>query len=115
MGLFANPSCVVLIKNMVGPGEVDASLVPDTTAECLKYGPVNRVVVHEVSISDRQRLQCPDEECVRTFVAFERQDSAIRAFRDMNGRFFAGRKLTASFFDEVAFGRNELAPKPNEW
>jgi hypothetical protein len=23
MGLFSNPSCVVLLKNMVGPGEVD--------------------------------------------------------------------------------------------
>jgi splicing factor 45 len=67
-GLFSNPSCVVLLKNMVGPNEVDDMLADETKAECLKYGPINTCVVFEVKEQD-----CPPEECVRTFIAFEKQ------------------------------------------
>lgn len=109
-GLFSNPSCVVLLKNMVGPGEVDEILAEETKQECEKFGPVVRCVVHEV-----EEDNCPDEECVRTFVAFDRQESAVRAYREMNGRFFAGRQITASFYDEIKFERGELAPAPGEW
>ena len=36
-------------------------------------------------------------------------------FRDMNGRFFGGRKITASFYDEDKFARGEIAPLSGEW
>jgi len=109
MGLFSNPSCVVLLKNMVGRGEVDEMLAEECKQECSKYGPVNTCVIFEVS------EDCPVEEAVRTFVFFERQESAVKAFRDMNGRFFGGRQITANFFDETKFSKRELAPAVNEW
>ena len=34
---------------MVGPGEVDADLQPETAEECKKFGAVVTCVVHEVS------------------------------------------------------------------
>lgn len=34
---------------MVGPGEVDEDLQPETTEECSKYGEVANCLVYEVS------------------------------------------------------------------
>lgn len=84
-GLFSKPSCVLLLKNMVAAQEVDDQLAAETMQECLKYGPVTGCVVHTVPPTASEGVQggvdCLDEERVRTFVEFERQDSAIRAFR----------------------------------
>ena len=33
---------------MVGPGEVDDELEPETAEECSKYGEVHKVVIYEV-------------------------------------------------------------------
>ena len=35
---------------MVGSGEVDEELEPETAEECSKYGKVNKCVIFEVSI-----------------------------------------------------------------
>jgi hypothetical protein len=113
-GLFSKPSCIVLLKNMVGPNEVDNVLADETKQECLKYGPVSTCVVFEVEEQIGDKLT-PDHERVRTFVAFERQESAVKAYRDLNGRFFGGRQITASFYDESKFDRLELAPGEKEW
>lgn len=101
-----NPSSVLLIVNMVGKGEVDEALVRETATECSKYGPVKDCAVYEV-----KDPECPDEEVVRTFVHFERQDSAIIAFRDLNGRYFGGRKIEVRFFNVEKFNNRELAPE----
>ena len=111
LGLFSNPSSVVLLKNMVGPGEVDDMLAEECKQECSKYGPVDTCVIFEVT----DNPDCPAEECVRTFVCFEKQESAVRAFREMNGRFFGGRQIAASFYDEGSFSRRDLKPTPTEW
>ncbi|CAM9617700.1 unnamed protein product, partial [Heterosigma akashiwo] len=108
-GLFTNPTKVVLLKNMVAPGEVDQDLAPETKEECAKYGPVSECVVHEETDP-----ALPEEEKVRTFVAFERQDAAIKAFMDMNGRFFAGRQIAAVFYDEKKFDARDLVYSENE-
>jgi len=113
-GLFSNPSCVLLLKNMVGPGEGIATLGQETKEECLKYGPVSRCEVMDLHES-RAYKDCPIEEAVRTFVAFERQESAVRAYRDLNGRYFGGRQISASFFDEKRFEAMDLVPSPGEW
>lgn len=44
-GLFSKPSCVLLLKNMVSAEEVDDALADETSAECLKYGPVASCLV----------------------------------------------------------------------
>lgn len=111
LGLFSNPSCVVLLKNMVGPGDVDEMLADECKQECSKYGPVNDCVIFEIT-SDPD---CPAEERVRTFVFFEKQESAVKAYREMNGRFFGGRQISASFYDEVKFQKRDLGPTATEW
>ena len=113
-GLFAAPSCVVLLKNMVGAGEVDDCLAAETKEECRKYGEVKECVIREVP-DFLFASAVPEEERVRTFVCFERQDSAVRAFRDLNGRFFGGRQIVATFYDEEKFARCDLEPSQGEW
>lgn len=77
---FNKPSCVVLLKNMVAPGEVDDQLGPETQQECARYGPVASCLVCTMPAESGPR-SCPDEERVRTFVEFESQEGAVRAFR----------------------------------
>lgn len=42
---------VVFDQNMVGPGDVDADLEPETAEECNKYGKVIKCVIFEVNCS----------------------------------------------------------------
>ena len=119
--LFRNPTRVLLLKNMLAPGqgaEEDDEFAREVREECTKYGPVSRCVVREASGENfpveketgiSQVLGIPDCECVRTFVQFERLDAAIRAFVDMEGRFFGGRQIKCVFFDEERFEKGELA------
>lgn len=90
--IMKSPSKVVLLRNMVGPGEVDQDLEPEVKDECnAKYGDVVRVIIYEI----------PDvvpEEAVRIFVEFKRIESAIKAVVDLNGRFFGGRQVKAGFY-----------------
>lgn len=48
--IMKSPSKVVLLRNMVGPGEVDNDLEPEVKEECnTKYGDVVKVLIHEVN------------------------------------------------------------------
>lgn len=87
---------------MVGPGEVDDDLEPEVKEECnTKYGEVGSVVIHEIQHEN-------PEESVRIFVEFRRIESAIKAVVDLNGRFFGGRMVKASFYDTEKFDNLEL-------
>lgn len=78
------PSQVIMLRNMVGPGEVDDELEPEVKEECnRKYGEV--ITVHIVEMPN-----VSPEETVRIFVEFTRIESAIKALVDLNGRFFGG-------------------------
>jgi len=91
--IMRNPSKVVLLRNMVGPGEVDEDLEPETQEECNeKYGDVNSCTIFEVP-------NVEEEEAVRIFVEFRRVEAAIKAVVDLNGRFFGGRSVKATFYD----------------
>jgi len=96
--LLKNPSKVIMLQNMVGPGEVDEDLEPETAEECTKYGKVNKCVIFEIP-------NVPDDEGVRIFVEFERIDSAIKGLIDLNGRFFGGRVVKACFYNLDKFRR----------
>lgn len=66
------PSKVVLLRNMVGPGDVDNDLEPEVKDECnTKYGDVISVVINELK-------NVVPEEAVRIFVEFRRIESAIK-------------------------------------
>nr|SVE77197.1 EOG090X0BIL [Daphnia lumholtzi]SVE78435.1 EOG090X0BIL [Daphnia lumholtzi] len=100
--IMKNPSKVVYLRNMVGPGEVDSDLEPEVREECqTKYGDVNKVVIFEVP-------NVEDEEAVRIFVEFKRVEAAVKAVIDLNGRFFAGRQVKAGFYDVERFLMMEL-------
>lgn len=87
---------------MVGPGEVDDDLEPEVKDECnTKYGDVGSVIIFEVP------EQVP-EEAVRIFVEFKRIESAIKAVVDLNGRFFGGRQVKASFYDPEKYDNLQL-------
>ncbi|XP_014256429.1 splicing factor 45 [Cimex lectularius] len=90
--IMKTPSKVVLLRNMVGPGEVDDDLEPEVKDECnQKYGDVIRVIIYE-------RPDVVAEQAVRIFVEFKRIESAIKAVVDLNGRFFGGRQVQAGFY-----------------
>uniref|UniRef100_A0A0E0JJP1 G-patch domain-containing protein n=1 Tax=Oryza punctata TaxID=4537 RepID=A0A0E0JJP1_ORYPU len=103
------PTRVLLLRNMVGPGEVDDELEEEVASECSKYGTVSRVLIFEITQAD-----FPAEEAVRIFIQFERAEEATKAMIDLEGRFFGGRVVHATFFDEERFGKNQLAPMPGE-
>uniref|UniRef100_A0A5B6YG90 DNA-damage-repair/toleration protein DRT111 n=1 Tax=Davidia involucrata TaxID=16924 RepID=A0A5B6YG90_DAVIN len=103
------PTRVLLLRNMVGPGEVDDELEEEVGIECAKYGTVTRVLIFEIT-----EPNFPSDEAVRIFVQFERAEETTRALIDLEGRFFGGRVVHASFYDEERFNKNELAPMPGE-
>lgn len=93
----------------VGPGEVDDDLEGEVASECAKYGTVTRVLIFEIT-----EPNFPADEAVRIFVQFERGAEATKALIDLDGRFFGGRVVRASFYEEERFNMNELAPMPGE-
>eukprot|EP00455_Lapot_gusevi_P038177 TRINITY_DN4276_c0_g5_i1.p1 TRINITY_DN4276_c0_g5~~TRINITY_DN4276_c0_g5_i1.p1 ORF type:complete len:379 (-),score=77.43 TRINITY_DN4276_c0_g5_i1:126-1262(-) len=96
-------SQVVLLQNMVMRGQVDPDLESETAEECTKYGGVIECVIFEILSAD-----VPDNEAVRIFVHFQTVDAARRAVADLNGRYFDGRPVRATFYDEAKFEQREL-------
>ncbi|XP_037615983.1 splicing factor 45 isoform X1 [Sebastes umbrosus] len=90
--ILKNPTKVVLLRNMVGRGEVDEDLEGETKEECEKYGKVVKCVIFEIAV-------VTDDEAVRIFLEFERVESAIKAVVDLNGRYFGGRVVKACFYN----------------
>ncbi|CRK93176.1 CLUMA_CG006720, isoform A [Clunio marinus] len=91
------PSKVIMLRNMVGPGEVDDELEPEVKEECnRKYGEV--VTVHICEMPN-----VTPEETVRIFVEFTRIESAIKALVDLNGRFFGGRQVKCVFYSSEKY------------
>ncbi|XP_023003194.1 DNA-damage-repair/toleration protein DRT111, chloroplastic-like [Cucurbita maxima] len=103
------PTRVLMLRNMVGPGEVDDELEEEVGSECAKYGTVTRVLIFEIT-----EPNFPVDEAVRIFVQFERSEETTKALVDLDGRYFGGRVVRATFYDEERFGKNELAPMPGE-
>ncbi|CAG9796652.1 unnamed protein product [Diatraea saccharalis] len=100
--IMKSPSKVVLLRNMVGPGDVDEELEPEVKDECnTKYGDVMKVLIFELP-------NAPSDEAVRIFVEFKRIESAIKAVVDLNGRFFGGRQVKAGFYDIERFNALQL-------
>ncbi|XP_017098406.2 splicing factor 45 isoform X1 [Drosophila bipectinata] len=100
--IMKSPSKVVLLRNMVGPGDVDEELEPEVKDEChTKYGEVNSVIIHEAFGTE-------PEDAVKIFVEFKRIESAIKAVVDLNGRFFGGRQVRALFFNYDKFKSFQL-------
>uniref|UniRef100_A0A1A9WES5 Splicing factor 45 n=1 Tax=Glossina brevipalpis TaxID=37001 RepID=A0A1A9WES5_9MUSC len=101
--IMKDPSKVVLLRNMVGPGDVDEDLEPEVKDECnTKYGEVANVIIHE-------SFGTAPEDAVKIFVEFKRIESAIKAVVDLNGRFFGGRQVRAGFYNYDKFKNFQLS------
>ncbi|KAL0698647.1 hypothetical protein Bca4012_054769 [Brassica carinata] len=107
--IFTSIGLNVGITLVVGPGEVDDELEEEVGSECGKYGTVTRVLIFEIT-----EPNFPTHEAVRIFVQFSRPEETTKALVDLDGRFFGGRTVRATFYDEVKFSKNELAPIPGE-
>ncbi len=72
---------VLLLRNMVGPGQVDDALEDEVGEECSKYGNVNSVFIFEATAPG-----FPPEEAVRIFVEFDSTDAATKVWCLFVGR-----------------------------
>ncbi|KAI8923632.1 hypothetical protein BC831DRAFT_470270 [Entophlyctis helioformis] len=84
---------LVLLTNVVGPGDVDDELEGEIREECSKFGRVRACRVVEI----KPRGRVPDEEAVQVYVEFDSLESAIQAQEHLNRRFFGGRTVAATF------------------
>jgi len=98
-------SHVMVLKNMVGPEDVDEDLENEVTDECSKYGKVEHVIIY-------QEKQSEDEDAeiiVKIFVQFSSHEEMKMATAGLNGRFFAGRSIQAVSYDQNLFDANDLS------
>lgn len=100
------PSRVLILENIVGPGEVDESLDEEIGIECSKFGEVLSVLIFEVT-----EKEYPPDKAVRVFVEFDTQVAADKALQELNGRYFGGRSILVDYYDQKRFDSNDLAPR----
>ncbi|VDN03695.1 unnamed protein product [Thelazia callipaeda] len=80
-----------------------------TALKVERLGKNSGVIVNEHEQGSRGLLQYfYDDEAVRIFVEFTNVGQAIKAFVDLNGRFFGGRSIKASFYDLEAYNSNQF-------
>ncbi|KAK5985047.1 Poly(U)-binding-splicing factor half pint [Trichostrongylus colubriformis] len=94
-----NRSCILVLRNMVSPEEIDEYLEEEIKEECSKYG-----TVQEVVIANDQNAGI-----VKIFVRFAdpKQVDAARAALDK--RFFGGHTVSAEIYDQALFDHNDLS------
>ena len=100
---------VILIRNMVGRGQVDATLREELIAAATQYGTVRKATAYEV-----QDTTFPDCEAVRLFVWFDSDAAADEAQRALHLRPFDGRYIAVCFYPLNRFLEKDLAPGPGE-
>lgn len=89
---------VLLMENLVAPGDADEDLAGEVGEECGRFGKVKKVRVHEMG----------KEKLVRVFVRFADPEDGGRAQAAMNGRWFGKRKVRATSYSKEAFVAGEL-------
>ncbi|ORY34088.1 hypothetical protein BCR39DRAFT_518418 [Naematelia encephala] len=96
-------SRVVCLIGLVGnEEEVDEGLADEIGEECSRIGVVERVLLHMVEPPPPE-----PSECLRVFVVFSGLAGAWRATKELDGRFFGGRKIRAVYFDEAKFNAGD--------
>lgn len=98
-------SCVLVLRNMVGPDDVDEALQEEVEEECGNYGQVDQVVIYQ-----EKQFEADDAPVlVKIFVKYSLPQEAETAKNSMNGRFFGGRKISADLYDQNSFEMNNLS------
>uniref|UniRef100_A0AAR5PBM4 RRM domain-containing protein n=1 Tax=Dendroctonus ponderosae TaxID=77166 RepID=A0AAR5PBM4_DENPD len=98
-------SRVVILKNMVGPEDVDESLQDEIQEECSKYGQVERVIIY----NERQNEDDKNDVIVNIFVKFYETWEAEKARDSLTGRYFGGRMVQASLYDQTLFEHSDFS------
>lgn len=98
-------SKVMVLKNMVGPEDLDDQLEGEVTDECGKYGIVNRVIIYQ----ERQGEEDDAEVIVKIFVEFGASGEVDKGVAGLNGRYFGGRIVQAEKYDQDLFDANDLS------
>ncbi|KAA0723515.1 Poly(U)-binding-splicing factor PUF60-B [Triplophysa tibetana] len=98
-------STVMVLRNMVGPEDIDDDLEGEVMEECGKYGAVNRVIIYQ----ERQGENDDAEIIVKIFVEFSDADEMNKAIQALNNRWFAGRKVVAELYDQERFNTSDLS------
>ncbi|XP_055923632.1 poly(U)-binding-splicing factor half pint isoform X2 [Eupeodes corollae] len=101
-------SRVIILRNMVGPEDVDESLQEEIQEECAKFGVVSRVIIYK----EKQTENEDDDDAeiiVKIFVEFSASSEAIRGRDVLHGRFFAGRRVVAQLYDQALFDHGDLS------
>lgn len=101
-------SRVIILRNMVGPEDVDETLQEEIQEECSKFGTVSRVII----FNEKQTENEDDDEAeiiVKIFVEFLTSVEADRGKDALHGRFFGGRRVVAEFYDQSLFDHGDLS------
>ncbi|XP_028130450.2 poly(U)-binding-splicing factor half pint isoform X1 [Diabrotica virgifera virgifera] len=99
-------SRVVILRNMVGPEDVDEMLQEEIQEECSKFGSVERVIIY----NEKQSEEDDDSDViVKIFVEFTETYAAERARDVLNGRYFGGRMVQASLYDQTLFDHSDFS------
>lgn len=122
-------SRVVILRNMVGPEDVDEMLQEEIQEECSKYGSVDRVVIYNEKQSENEDDDA--EIIVKIFVEFTASfgkflvflllqivsklclfitiAEAEKAREALNGRYFGGRLVRAEVYDQSLFDHQDYS------
>nr|XP_033507251.1 poly(U)-binding-splicing factor PUF60a [Epinephelus lanceolatus] len=98
-------STVMVLRNMVGPDDIDDDLEGEVTEECGKFGRVRRVVIYQ----ERQGEEDDAEVIVKIFVEFSEAAEMNRAIQALNQRWFGGRKVVAEVYNQEHFDNSDLS------
>lgn len=95
----------MVLRNMVGPEDIDDDLEGEVTEECGKFGQVKRVIIYQ----ERQGEEDGAEVIVKIFVEFREVVEMNRAIQALNHRWFGGRKVSADVYDQDRFDHSDLS------
>jgi len=98
-------STVLLLKNMVGPEDVDEDLQAEIEEECNKYGKVENVIIYQ----EKQSEDADAEIYVKIFVEFVQPEQVKKAKNALDGRFFGGRTVTAFVYDQELYDQQDFS------
>lgn len=101
-------SKVVILRNMVGPEDVDESLKEEIQEECSKFGVVERVIIYNEKQTDNED-DADAEIVVKIFVEFSLACETETARDALNGRYFGGRLVKAELYDQALFDHGDLS------
>ena len=96
---------MVVLKNMVGPDDVDEELQEEIEEECGKFGEVERVIIY-------QEKQGEDDDApiiVKIFVEFKDSASAKKSKDALHNRFFGGRIVVAQIYDQELYENQDFS------